>query len=37
MFIKQLHKESKKQAKNGKRYLQYVNNKEFIYVKYIYI
>ena len=37
MFIKQLHKESEKQAKNGKRYLQYVNNKEFIYVIHIYI
>lgn len=37
MFIKQLHKESEKQARSGKRHLQYVNNKEFIYIIYIYI
>ena len=36
MFIKQLHKESEKQARSGKRYLQYVNSKEFIYMIYIY-
>lgn len=36
MFIKQLHKESEKQARSGKRHLQYVNNKEFIYIIYIY-
>ena len=37
MFIKQLHKKSEKQARSGKRYLQYVNSKEFIYMIYIYI